>query len=363
MNTAFARLLPLFERERQAGRALVLATVVSTAGSTYRKAGAQMLIGQDGEYAGLLSGGCLEGDLREHALHAIATGAARQVSYDMRTPDDLLFGLGAGCEGAMDIFLQRVSAENLWQPLARLSENWKAHRAESVALLVRSALDELPVGTVVTPDGAAMTPTGPTRSASQELQCITQLVQSHAAEKSANLVAQVAPGVDIFLTGADLPPRLLLLGGGPDAVPVAELAQFLGWKTTIFDHRAAYALPERFRGAERVCCDRPEMAGRRLHFDDYQACVVMSHHLNSDLHYLKAAAAADLRYVGLLGPPARRERLLADLDAGERDALRARLHAPVGVDIGANSPESIALAIVTEIHAWLNDRAFTWPGG
>src|SRR5262245_63079502 len=111
------RLLPLFERARTLDQPLVLATVIRTGGSTYAKPGAQMLIAADGEYAGLLSGGCLEGDLREHARDVAASGQARIVSYDMRSSTDQLFGLGSGCEGAMDILLTRVGSGEQWQPL------------------------------------------------------------------------------------------------------------------------------------------------------------------------------------------------------------------------------------------------------
>ena len=115
------RLLPLFERARALDQPLVLATVIRTAGSTYAKPGAQMLIAADGEYAGLLSGGCLEGDLREHARAVAASGGGRIVSYDMRSSTDQLFGLGAGCEGAMDVLLTRVSAREHWQPLESMA--------------------------------------------------------------------------------------------------------------------------------------------------------------------------------------------------------------------------------------------------
>src|SRR5689334_8408906 len=117
---SFHRLLALFERNRESRRPLVLCTVIRTGGSTYAKPGAQMLIAADGEYAGLLSGGCLEGDLREHARGVAATGEARIVSYDLRSNNDQLFGLGAGCEGAMDILLSRVSAAEDWWPLSHL---------------------------------------------------------------------------------------------------------------------------------------------------------------------------------------------------------------------------------------------------
>src|SRR6188474_1839215 len=114
------RLLPLYDRARLSNEPLVLATVIRTGGSTYAKPGAQMLIAGDGEYAGLLSGGCLEGDLREHARDVAASGQARIVSYDLRSSTDQLFGLGAGCEGAMDILLTRVSETDGWQPMPYL---------------------------------------------------------------------------------------------------------------------------------------------------------------------------------------------------------------------------------------------------
>lgn len=356
MYATIARLLPLFERERAAGRALVLATVVRTAGSTYAKAGAPMLIAADGEYAGLLSGGCLEGDLREHARQVFATGEAKLVSYDMRTPDDLIFGLGAGCEGAMDILLQRLSPLNLWQPLARIIESRHNQRAQSVAVVVRSTDTALPLGTAVLEDGGAFA--GSALAASAITAKLAAAARAHRGP--ATLVADMLPGVDVLLSGTQLPPRVLLLGGGPDAIPVVELVSFLGWKATVFDHRPSYAQGARFPLAERVVQGRPEESARLLASGTFQACVIMSHHLPSDLSYLRVAAASDIPYVGLLGPPPRRERLLKDLGVAAA-AVRERLHAPVGLDIGAHSPESIALSIVTEMHAALGGRRFSAP--
>ena len=132
------RLLPLFERARSLEQPLVLATVIRTGGSTYAKPGAQMLIAADGEYAGLLSGGCLEGDLREYARDVAATGAARIVSYDLRSSTDQLFGLGAGCEGAMDILLARVSDADGWQPLPCLAGAFRRGEGCRLAFVVAS---------------------------------------------------------------------------------------------------------------------------------------------------------------------------------------------------------------------------------
>jgi xanthine dehydrogenase accessory factor len=324
---SFHRLLELFERARASHQPLVLCTVFRTAGSTYAKPGAQMLIASDGEYAGLLSGGCLEGDLREHAREVAATGAARIVSYDLRSSTDQLFGLGAGCEGAMDILLTRVGVDEAWQPLVRMAESHRAGRSSRV-------------GFVVTRDQAPALGTS---------------VPESALPDSPGNTLVMADGQELFIAQLAPPPRLLLLGGGPDARPVATLAAFLGWQTTVADHRASYLLPARFPPETRLVESRAADITRALRLDDHSAAIVMSHHLDSDLQYLRALAASDVPYVGLLGPAARREKLLGDLGA-EGARLRPRLRAPVGLDIGGRSPESIALSIIGEVHAALAGR-------
>jgi xanthine/CO dehydrogenase XdhC/CoxF family maturation factor len=148
---------------------------------------------------------------------------------------------------------------------------------------------------------------------------------------------------------------LLLLGGGPDARPVVALAGFLGWRSTVVDHRSSYLAPERFEPGTELVEVRPANVAAAVDLDSHAAAVVMSHHLDSDFLYLRALAHSHVAYVGLLGPAARREKLLADLGA-EGFRLRGRLRAPVGLDIGGRAPESIALAIVGEIHAVLAGR-------
>jgi xanthine/CO dehydrogenase XdhC/CoxF family maturation factor len=299
MAMTLSRLLPLFEREVAAGRPLILATVARTEGPTYTKAGALMIIARDGEYAGLLSGGCLEGDLRGHADKVFHNGEARLVHYDMRGPDEWLLGLGSGCEGAMDIVLQRLDSTNDWQPLARLARAWKGQRSERFSITIPGGDEEL------TFDQAA-------------------------------------------------PTRLLMLGAGPDVLPVVQQAQFLGWQVTVRDHRGAYAQPERFPNAQVVCARPEAVAAGDL--EDFAAAVVMTHHYATDLAWLRLLADAPIPYVGLLGPPVRRDRLLADLGAPAA-RLHDRLHAPVGLNIGATSPEAIALSVIAEIHTDLAARS------
>jgi xanthine/CO dehydrogenase XdhC/CoxF family maturation factor len=347
IHTHFARLLPLFLRERDAGRSVVLATIVRTAGSTYRKAGSQMLIASSGEYAGLLSGGCLEGDLREHANSVLSNQQSRIVQYDMRSPDDQLFGLGAGCEGAMDILLQAVSIDNHWQPLAALHQCWTDNRPCKLGLVINEQ-PHWPMGGVLLSTGEFITPANDHTPPANEL-----LAAQHELLASRdNSVHTLENSTQLFILYSTPAPRLLILGAGPDAQPLATLTDFLGWKATIYDHRSAYANRAKFPNAEQVITARPEQLQEYLRLDDYHAIVIMSHHLDADLQYLQQVATCQAGYIGLLGPAARRERLFGNLGA-QFNEFRTRLHAPVGMQIGASTPEAIALAIISEVHAAL----------
>jgi xanthine/CO dehydrogenase XdhC/CoxF family maturation factor len=337
-NEPIAPLLPLFERERAAGNALVLGVLLHTAGSTYRKPGALILLASNGEYAGLLSGGCLEGDLAEHARAVIGSGVPRMVSYDTRGPDDLLWGLGIGCEGAMQILLLRMDAQRDWQPLTHLALALANHERTAVGIIAESASADLPVGSIALPDNA-------------QDPLVRAALQKAAASVEVGWLE--TPGGKLFLLPLWLPPRLLLLGAGPDVLPVLDFASRLGWKVTLVDHRDAYAQTSRFPAAEAVVLCRPDGVERAIALSGFSAAVVMSHHLPSDLAYLRALAASDIPYVGLLGPPARRERLLQELGS-LTERLLPRLHAPVGLALGGRSPESLALAIVAEVHAFVH---------
>jgi xanthine dehydrogenase accessory factor len=336
-------LLPLFERERAVGRAVALGLLVETAGSTYRKPGALMLIAANGDSAGLLSGGCLEGDLAEYARAVIDTGAARVVTYDMRGADDLVWGLGLGCEGAMHILLLRAGPDNDWQPMTHLADSLARDRRAAVGIVVESDRADSPVGSVV------LRGTAHSREVDAVLDRAVQtgLVGWHTT---------AMPRWKMFALPLSLPPKLLLLGAGPDAAPVVDFAARLNWKVTVVDHRPAYADPTHFPAADRVVHSQPDELLSTVDPTHVSAAVVMSHHLPSDLKYLHALARTSIPYIGLLGPAARREKLLADLGA-DADEVRRRLHAPVGLAIGGRAPESIALAIIAEIHAFVHTGA------
>ena len=337
LDTSLESLLEYVTRGDHAG---VLATVVATAGSTYRKPGARMLILADGRYCGLLSGGCLESDLTIHAQEVLESGVARAVEYDMRGPDDILFGIGAGCEGAMRVLLEPVGPGTpAAAALASAGRTLRTGRASTLIAVHESM--HLALGTR---DAALMA------ASSAALAKAADTVLAAAASRAV-AVAEARAFVQ-FLAPA---PHILLCGAGPDAQPVVAVAQDLGWRVSVVDHRPAYALAGRFPGADVYRADARDLRTTlRLH--DCHAAVVMSHHLTSDTAYLRELAEAGVPdYVGLLGPQARRRRIAEEL--GETaDSLVERLRGPVGINIGAVTPEGIALSIVAEIHAWLSRR-------
>jgi len=328
------------------GESLVLATVVQTLGSTYRKAGAQMLIAADGRVAGLLSGGCLEADLMERARGVLETGEAATVHYDTRSSDDVIWGIGLGCEGAMTILLSRLDRSNDYQPFAFAAQSRYDQVDARFALVTESRNSRYTTGA------------GLWRNSKQSAPAAVTDAMNVSTPRGTNAPGEVivADDATFLVVPIELPPRLLLLGAGPDAMPLVEFAGLMNWQVTVLDHRPAYAVPERFPRARRVALRPSAELPQELQSQQYDAAVVMSHHLISDQAYLAALADSTIPYVGLLGPAPRRIRLLSEI--GDKAAvLSGRLYGPIGLDIGARSPEAIALAIVAEIQAVMTGKA------
>jgi xanthine dehydrogenase accessory factor len=347
MNHSGASLSQFFHRHRESHRPLVLATIAETVGSTYRKAGAQMLIADDGSAAGLLSGGCLEADLMERARTVLDTGHALAIEYDTRSSDDILWGIGLGCEGAMRIVLTRLDAANDYQPFAHVEHARHDNNAARFALVVDSSNSTLPLGHHFL--GSEPNIPGPVEAA------LTHRDSKHRTQSnSASLIE--SNGAKILVVSVALPIQLLLLGAGPDVMPVVEMASLLDWHVTVVDHRPAYADAARFPRAKRVLSQPVVAIENILQRMNFDAAVVMSHHLTSDAGYLAALSKSPIPYVGLLGPAPRRMRLMSDIGV-QAERLKGRVHGPIGLDIGATSPETIALAIVSEIQAVLAGRS------
>lgn len=303
--------------------AWALATLVDVAGSSYRRAGARLLIGADGTRLGSVSGGCLEADVVERARTVIVSGVADVVTYDTTSENDLVWGVGLGCHGIVRVLIERMAPAPRWAQA--LATNCEQRQPTGLAVVWQA------------PDSAGL-PLG------------TRL--DNGALPANN-------GVSIFRETI-LPPRpLLICGAGDDAQPLARLAKELGWHVTVADPRPAFATTDRFPEADAVVATPTNRIASLAADDPRAAAVIMTHHYVHDLPLLRALLPRDLAYLGLLGPKKRGDRLLAELEkeglviTGE---MRARLHAPIGLDLGGDTPEAVALAMMAEMQSILNGR-------
>lgn len=281
---------------RAAGRAFALTLVVEAEGSTYRKPGALALVAGDGHRVGVISGGCLEPGLIKLGLDALAKAQPRDAVFDTRSDDDLLFGSGSGCRGRMRVVALPVVAGVPSPVLDALLTAHDERRPARLALAALAPRLDLPVEVIVRP-----------------------------------------------------PPLVLLLGAGPEASPLVGIARTLGWYVWLADHRTGLLEEPRLEAVDRVIAARPAAALSALAGTPLDAAIAMTHTAEHDLAALAALAEHEVRYVGLLGPPARRDELLARLTPAQRAALEGRLHAPVGLRLGGDGPEAIALTIAAEL--------------
>jgi xanthine dehydrogenase accessory factor len=340
-------LVHFFEERRDRGDALVLVTIFDTSGSTYSKAGTQMLIDGEGDFQGMLSGGCLEGDLALRASQVIESGTPQAVTYDL-AQDDELWGLGVGCDGVMRVFLQALTSDNAYEPFQSIAAAMQADGPARLAIVIESGHQDAP------PGAAAIGGEGGVGGLGLADGLAERLLQQATKKGLGEVVLEGQP-ISALIADIDPPPRLLVLGAGPDAEPVVRFASELGWRCTVVDHRDAYVETGNFPAAERLICQPAAELSAKLDLSHYHAAIVMSHHLASDRSYLQQLAGTDMRYVGLLGPAARRDRLLAELgDDGQ--SLATRLHGPAGIDLGGRGPAAIALSIVAEIQGVLQGR-------
>ncbi len=331
---------------------IVLATILETSGSTYQKAGARMLITTQGELIGLLGGGCFEADLIEHAQSVFSSGVAKTVFYDMRSPDDSLWGLGLGCNGAVKIFLQLLSADTHYSPLNILNEACETQQAGLLVTICESLHPDFPVGhsLFLPASGFATVQAAPFAG---RVSALPALGQQRARVESLTVGEHL---IKAFYDPIQPPTHLLIIGAGVDSVPVLDCAKALGWRVTVVDHRAGHLQKQRFPQADRLLHLQAEELSQHLDLNQFNAAVLMTHNMGADQRFLAALAESALGFIGLLGPHHRRARLLQSLgDAAE--TIDHRLYGPIGLDIGAETPEEIALSIVAGIQAVLTGRS------
>ena len=321
------------------GQRAAMATVVRIDGSAYRRPGAKLLVEESGATRGGVSGGCLEADVREMAVTVMREGVSRLRHYETGDDDRTVWGLGLGCNGSVDIFVQPVTSEDTLDVARHVRTLLAGDAPFAVSTLVRgpaAARGRM----LVARDGPLAGSTG-TPGLDREI----------ARRAEALLAAGESKYYDIESTGVFTevhvpPPRLVICGAGDDAISLSACASQVGFRVTVIDHRPAYLSRERFPDAERID-RRPADGLEGLPLGPRTHLVVMTHSFAHDREWVRRLLRTDAPYIGLLGPRARTDEILEQIDATGTD----RLFAPVGLDLGADGPEQVAVSILAELLA------------
>lgn len=302
----------------------VLATIVQVEGSAYRKAGASMLFKKNGERVGLLSGGCVEEDLFQRISEMADQLTSALISYDMRAEDDLSWGMGAGCNGMIHIYAERITQEKR-RHYERVRECLHSGKAVTAVKQVKSSRYLF-----LSENGCfGNWPDAPL----QDIQRIASTIH----------LPHFDPSTNMFIQRIEPKPRLILFGAGPDIVPLANLAADTGFSVIVTDWRPAYCTSSLFPKADQLITAFPEQMLSEFQFFPQDAAVVATHHFQHDQAIVDCLFSQHLHYIGLLGSANRTKRLLN----GKQPP--AHFYSPVGLKIGAEGPEEIAVSVVAEI--------------
>jgi len=338
------------------GEKLALATIVAVRGSTYRRPGARLLVPEEGELVGNISGGCLENDVADVARIVMREGVARIVSFDLTADDDEVWGWGLGCNGAFELFVE--PADKAAEVAGALRMALEEERPICMITVLDSTVDGVEQGDrmLVRPDGTTERGLGDAAVEAAARDAGIELLGDERSE-----IRELGGGLRAFVEVLEPPLRLLVCGAGHDAAPLVRQAAALGWSPIVVDDRQEFLNHDRFpEAAGFVLVERPDTMAEVAPVDERTHVVVMTHNFLRDKDYIRSLLSSPPRFVELLGPRVRTERLFAELreeglDLGD-DAL-ARFRTPAGLDLGAEGPEEIAAAICAEIVAVKRHRA------
>ncbi len=343
-----ADIVHAFEQMAQEKQRMALATVVHVEGSSYRRPGARMLVSEDGKYIGAISGGCLEGDALRKAALAIAQGKKKLVVYDTTDEDDAKLGVQLGCNGIVRILFEPLNFDHpdfimglkamlqLRHPQVLIT-GFSRNRDEHWGTLLHNQIADI------------------------ESSLVKEAAQRVLAGKKSEYVIVDTGGAqqEVFVEYLMPAVSLIIVGAGNDTIPLEAMARLIGWSTTIVDGRPTHANAQRFPTASRILVGKPEGVIPQLTLDDRTAIVLMTHNYNYDLAFLRTMHAYYFNYIGLLGPSAKRDRLLQELkEQGVEfsDEQIKHIYGPTGLALGAETSAEIALSVCAEIMAVMESR-------
>ncbi|AFY57953.1 xanthine and CO dehydrogenases maturation factor, XdhC/CoxF family [Rivularia sp. PCC 7116] len=331
-----------------------IATLVKVSGSTYRSPGARMLINNNGNTIGAISGGCLESDVFEKSQAVIESKNPRVIKYDTTSEEDMIWGLGLGCQGIAYVLIEPLR-ENQLQEIAFIKKCLLSRSYGAIARVItvggetetqvgqRLLLGEDTIINNLTDDNLLTEVLSDTKAA---LQNNSSILKEYSLK---------AGRIEVFIEVIQPPLSLIVFGAGYDVLPLVNFGKQLGWDVTVVDNRQREASKKRFEQADKIQLCGPEEILDNIEITERTVAVVMSHNYLDDLEMLKLLVPSDLNYLGILGPKKRTNRILKELQA-EGIMQNANIHSPVGLDIGADNAEEIALSIVSEIKSVISQR-------
>ena len=340
------------------GKRTALASVVHVEGSSYRRPGARMLVDDEGMVTGAISGGCLEGDALRKSLFAISQNASRLVTYDTSDETDMSIGIQLGCEGLIQVLFEPIDADNPDNPIELMRLAVAARQYTILATLFNlKEKSSIQLGTC-----SLLLSNGVMKGSHAGFASGTELTQDmlQALEKrtsSFKTYQTLDHSWIAFLELVPPPISLVVVGAGNDAIPMMNFATGLGWDVRVVDGRNTHARPDRFSSACQVLVSQPEKVLDQLPLDERTVFVMMTHNYNYDKSMLKALLPSLTPYIGMLGPKKKLMRMLDEIKIEGlhiTDEMLQKVHGPTGLEIGAETPEEIALSIIAEIQAVIN---------
>ncbi|UJH90969.1 XdhC family protein [Antarcticibacterium sp. 1MA-6-2] len=350
-----------YEHLKSAGIDGVLATVVHVAGSSYRRAGARMLVDEYGNITGAISGGCLEGDALRKALLALHQQKNKLITYDTSDEEDAIIGAQLGCNGIIQVVFEPLNYQDELNPCELLKKVIK--QKDAVAIVVQFNLiktKDQPGTTLVISENSETIGRIPKEE-------IFQIIREQAYLSLTNknhYFAEFLTGQEkryVFIQNYQPPVKLVIVGAGNDAQILAQQAELLGWDVVVTDGRPTHANKTRFTSSCQIIVSKPEQMLENIEVDHHSCFVLISHNYNYDLAVLKLLIAEKLiPYIGILGPLKKYQRMLKELEE-EGFILEAeildKIYAPVGLEMGAETPAEIGLSILAEIQTVLMEKS------
>ena len=346
-------IIKAFEVNQQQGENTFLATIVNSFGSTYRQKGAKMLITETGEIVGTLSGGCVENDIFQYTKQI--SDEPLLISYDATSEEDLIWGFGLGCNGAVQILLEKLDYSWKLSPLNLINEclTNKKHGAIATIFEIEGEIDvKLGSRFFVYPDN-----TTHTDIQEQNLKkAITDdtISAKNTRQSTVNKYQSSLGSVDVFIEVITPPLSLIIFGAGRDVLPVAKLAKAIGWQVTVVDCRAQEKTYQRFAFADNIILTRRDIISQQISVDENDVAVVMTHNYFDDYNIIKFLLPTKISYLGVMGSKNRIAKIIEDLNPTKTQL--EKLYSPIGLDIGADTPAEIANSIISEIQAVSSKR-------